>query len=143
MAVLKVTISEELVINGNDLGTQNVFTDSSITFADRRVLPLDATSNRGVGKFDSKSGAGTFTDGTVEYLRITNLDDTNGIVLDIRGSGEQYFVEVEPLCSFILSNNIMDANDATAAQTFSTANIDSISAKAKAGTPDIEYFIAG
>lgn len=143
MAVLKVTISEELVINGNDLGTQNVFTDSSITFADRRVLPLDATSNREVVKFDSKAGAGTFTDGTVEYLRITNLDDTNGIVLDIRGSGEQYFVEVEPLCSFILSNNIMDANDATAAQTFSTANIDSISAKAKAGTPDIEYFIAG
>jgi len=143
MAVLKVTISEELVLNGNDLGTQNVFTDSSITYASRGVMDLDAVSNREVVKFDSKTKAGTFADGTVEYLRLTNLDETNGIVLDIRGSSEQYFVEVEPLCSFILSNNIMDANDATAGQVFSTANIDSISAKAKAGTPDIEYFIAG
>ena len=143
MAVLKVTISEELVLNGSDLGTQNVFTDSSITFADRRVMALDAIANREVVKFGAKPGAGTFTDGTVEYLRITNLDDTNGIVLDIRGSSAQYFVEVEPLCSFILSNNIMDANDALASQVFSTANIDSILAKAKAGTPNIEYFIAG
>jgi len=143
MAVLKVTISEELVINGNDLGTQNAFTDSGITFADRRVMGLDTISNRSVVEFASKPKAGTFQDSTIEYLRITNLDDTNGIVLDVRGNGEQYFVEVEPGCSFILSNNIMDANNETNAQNFSTANIDSIQAKAKAGTPNIEYFIAG
>ena len=142
MAVLKVTISEELVINGNDLGTQNVFTDSSITFADRRVLTLTTTS-RSLLLFDSSSAAGTYADASVEYLRITNLDDTNGIILDIRGNNEQYFVEVGPLCSFILSNNIMDANDATTAQNFSTANIDSIHGKSRGGNADIEYFIAG
>jgi hypothetical protein len=37
----------------------------------------------------------------------------------------------------------MDANDEASPQLFSTSNIDSISAKAKAGTPKIEYFIAG
>jgi len=143
MSVLKVTISEELVINGNDLGTQNVFTDSNITFADRRVMGLDAISNRSVVEFGTKPMAGTFQDATVEYLRITNLDTTNGIVLDIRGNSEQYFVELEPECSFILSNNIMDANNESTAQTFSTSNIDTIQAIAKAGTPNIEYFIAG
>lgn len=143
MAVLKVTISEELVINGNDLGTQNVFTDSGITFADRRVMSLNTVSNVTIAEFGNKLAAGTYQDGQVEYLRITNLDDTNGVVLDIRGVDEQYFVELEALCSFILSNNIMDANDSTIYQTFSTSNIDSIAGKAKAGTPSIEFFIAG
>ena len=143
MAVLKVTISEELVLNGNDLGTQNVFTDSSITYANRGVTSLDAISNRSILEFSSKGAAGTYVDGTAEYIRITNLDDTNGIVLDVRGNNEQYFVDLEPLCSFILSNNIMDANDATSYQTFATSNIDAIHGQAKAGTPDIEYFIAG
>lgn len=142
MAVLKVTITEELVLNGADLGTQNVFTDSSITYADRRVMALSTTS-RSVLLFDSQQAAGTYADDSIEYLRITNLDDTNGVVLDIRGSNEQYFVDLEPECSFLLSNNEMDANDATTAQVFSTSNIDSIYATAKAGTPNIEYFIAG
>jgi len=37
----------------------------------------------------------------------------------------------------------VDANAESTAQLFSTSNIDSIHAKAKAGTPNIEYFIAG
>lgn len=142
MAVLKVTISEELVINGNDLGTNNVFTDSGITFADRRVMSL-TTASRSIILFNSQNEAGAYQDDVVEYLRITNLDDTIGIVLDIRGNGEQYFVDLEPECSFLLSNNEMDANNETTAQEFSTANIDSIHAKSKSGTPIIEYFIAG
>jgi hypothetical protein len=142
MAVLKVTITEELVLNGADLGTQNVFTDSSITYADRRVMALSTTS-RSVLLFDSQQAAGTYADDSIEYLRITNLDDTNGVVLDIRGNSEQYFVDLEPECSFLLSNNEMDANAESTAQLFSTSNIDSIHAKAKAGTPNIEYFIAG
>ena len=142
MAVLKVTISEALVINGNDLGTQNVFTDSSITYADRRVLTLSTTS-RSILLFDSSSAAGTYTDNTIEYLRITNLDGTNSVTLDIRGDGEQYFVDLEPGCSFLLSNNVMDANDNATPQTFTSRLIDSIHAKARGGTPDIEYFIAG
>lgn len=142
MAVLKVTISEELVINGNDLGTNNVFTDSGITFADRRVMSL-TTASRSIILFNSQNEAGAYQDDVVEYLRITNLDDTIGIILDIRGNGEQYFVDLEPECSFLLSNNEMDANNETTAQAFSTANIDSIHAKSKSGTPNIEYFIAG
>jgi len=142
MAVLKVTISEELVINGNDLGTNNVFTDSGITFADRRVMSL-TTASRSIILFNSQNEAGAYQDDVVEYLRITNLDDTIGIILDIRGSGEQYFVDLEPECSFLLSNNTMDANNETTAQVFSTANIDSIHANSKSGTPIIEYFIAG
>ena len=143
MAVLKVTISEELVINGNDLGTQNVFTDSNITFADRRVMTLNTAFSIIIARFGNKLSAGTYQDGQVEYLRITNLDDTNGVVLDIQGDDEQYFVELEPLCSFILSNNIMDANDSTLYQIFSTSNIDAIAGQANAGTPSIEFFIAG
>ena len=142
MAVLKVTITEELVLNGADLGAQNVFTDSSITYADRRVMAL-STTRRSVILFDSQQAAGTYADDTIEYWRITNLDDTNGVVLDIRGNNEQYFVDLEPECSFLLSNNEMDANDATTPQVFTTSNIDSIYATAKAGTPNIEYFIAG
>jgi hypothetical protein len=142
MSVLKVTIKEELILNGADLGTENVFTDSSITFSDRRVMALD-TSTRTVILFNTQPSAGTYADGSVEYMRITNIDDTNSIVLDIRGNSEQYFVDLEPKCSFLLSNNVMDANDEASPQLFSTSNIDSISAKAKAGTPKIEYFIAG
>tara|TARA_B100000497_G_C7609006_1_gene365768 strand:+ start:351 stop:779 length:429 start_codon:yes stop_codon:yes gene_type:complete len=142
MAVLKVTISEELVINGNDLGTKNVFTDSSITFADRRVMSL-TTASRSIILFNSQNEAGAYQDDVVEYLRITNLDDTIGIVLDIRGSSKQYFVDLEPECSFLLSNNEMDANNETTAQVFSTSNIDSIHAKSKSGTSSIEYFISG
>lgn len=143
MAVLKVTISEELVINGNDLGTQNVFTDANITFADRRVMTLSSPTTHGIVNFASKVQAGTYEDATIEYLRITNLSTSIGVVLEVRGNGEQYFVDLEPTCSFILSNNFMDAYDNVTPQVFSTANIDSISGTAKSGTALIEYFIAG
>ena len=42
MATIKVSIKEEIVINGSDIGSENVFVDSSIVYADRRVMTVNA-----------------------------------------------------------------------------------------------------
>lgn len=140
MATLTVTIKEELTLNERVRGSENVLSISGVTQVDERLATI-GTTEVPIAKFGAAVDAGQFKDGTVEYLRITNLDASNTVTLRVSGNSEEYFVKLEAGASYILTNNSMDAN-ATGAQTVSLANIDEIKAVGSAAGTDIEIFVA-
>jgi len=140
MADLTVTITESVTLNNKNHGATNVETISSVTQVDHRIMTA-TTAEHSIVLFDSTIAAGQFVDGSVKYLRVTNLDASEFATLRVLGNSEEYFVKLEAGDSFILGNSLMDAN-ATGSQAASLANIDSIKADANSGTVQLEVFIA-
>tara|TARA_A100001201_G_scaffold136719_1_gene125947 strand:+ start:181 stop:606 length:426 start_codon:yes stop_codon:yes gene_type:complete len=140
MATLTVTITEAVTLNGASRGSTNTHTET-VTQIDHRIVSCLHSAEQTVLLFDSAVAAGTIKDGTLDYLRLTNLDSSNFVTVRIRGNNEEYFVKLEAGDSFILNNQSMDANAAGGASV-SLANIDSIAIQADTATCDVEVFAA-
>ena len=147
MAVLTITLTEAVTLGdgSTDRGTTNIQT-VTINEVDHRIMDV-GTSYIDIIKFAGAAAAGTFKDGVIKYLRITNLDGSANITLRIAQSDAEYFVQITPEDHFILNNNSMDGHEDksgssnTVGTAESLANIDAISAKSSSGTIQIEYFI--
>tara|TARA_Y100000114_G_scaffold109670_1_gene103171 strand:+ start:2130 stop:2555 length:426 start_codon:yes stop_codon:yes gene_type:complete len=140
MATLTVTITEAVTLNGASRGSTNTHTET-VTQIDHRIVSCLHSAEQTVLLFDSAVAAGTIKDGTLDYLRLTNLDSSNFVTVRIRGNNEEYFVKLEAGDSFILNNQSMDANAAGGASV-SLANIDSVGIQADTATCDVEIFAA-
>lgn len=138
MATLTVTITEAVTLNGASRGSTNTHTES-VTQIDHRIVTCLHSAEQTVVLFDSAVAAGTIKDATLDYLRLTNLDNTNFVNVRVRGNNEEYFVKLEAGDSFILNNSVMDANAAGGASV-SLANIDSIGIQADTASCDVEIF---
>jgi len=143
MAVLKVTVKEELVLNGKDMGNENFLSISGIESAEHRIVSV-GTAEQSVLLFNASTiSAGTVIDDTVKHLRLTNLDSTNKITLRIEDSATpgQYYVDLEAGETFILGNSAMYADNVNnAGETL--VGIDAIYAKAASSASNMEVFIA-
>ena len=140
MADLTITITEAVTLNGASRGSTNTHTET-VTQIDHRIVTCLHSAEQTVVLFDSAVAAGTITDATLDYLRLTNLDNTNFVTVRVRGNSEEYFVKLEAGDSFILNNSVMDAN-ATGGASISLANIDSIGIQADTASCDVEIFAA-
>jgi len=136
MAVLTVTIKEEVTLNGSLKTFENVHTET-VDDIFHRIYGVLHTGESELLNFATADAGGVFSDGDLDYLRITNLDSTNFITVRVLGSAKEYFVKIEAGDSLILNNSIMDAN-ATGSQSFSSGNIDSIKAQADSATVNVE-----
>jgi len=136
MAVLTVTIKEEVTLNGSLKTFENVHTET-VDDIFHRIYGVLHTAESELLNFATADAGGVFSDADLDYLRITNLDSTNFINVRVLGNSEEYFVKIEAGDSFILNNSIMDAN-ATGSQSFSSGNIDSIKAQADTATVNVE-----
>ena len=140
MATLKVTINEELSIEGVDRGSSRVLDVQSVSQVDNRIVTV-TNSEADLGKFDSAVASGTFVAASVKYLRITHAGTANTLTLRALVSSEEYFVKLAAGQSFVLNNASMDAN-ATGSQSVSLANIAEIKAVASTSTIVTEVFVA-
>ena len=151
MATLTITHTESLTLgdgSGSDRGTTNTQT-LTVTEVDHRIVTAGLTAVSFL-KFGVMPGAGTYKDGTVKYLRITNLDSTNFVKITVRQSDAEYCVKLEAegsdegTNSFILGPSVMDAHEdgdtGTASPTF--ANIDDILIGADTAACLVEIFVA-
>ena len=140
MATLTVTITEAVTLNGASRGSTNTHTET-VTQIDHRIVTCLHSAEQTVLLFDSAVAAGTIKDGTLDYLRMTNLDSTNFVTIRVRGNNEEYFVKLEAGDSYIWNNQSMDAN-ATGGASLSLNNIDSIGIQADTSSCDVEIFAA-
>ena len=144
MATLKVTIQEEITINGKDRGNKNTVEITSVSEVFNRVFTVTNTEQN-ILDFAANASGGALEDTTMQYLRVTNLDSTNEVDLRIQDTAntKEYFVQIAPSESFVLFNDKMDC-DSTAVDTgISLSQIDFISADApgtSGETADIEIF---
>ena len=140
MATLKVTISEELTLEGISRGSSRVHDIESVTQTDNRIVTVTTTESDLV-KFGSAVASGTFVASTVKYLRISHTGTSGDLTLRVLGTSEEYFVKLSAGDSFILNNASMDAN-AAGDEAVSLANIAEIKAVASTGTIVSEVFVA-
>lgn len=140
MATLTVTITEAVSLNGASRGSTNTHTET-VTQIDHRIVDCLHSAEQTVVLFDSAVAAGTIKDGTLNYLRLTNLDSTNFVTIRVQGTSEEYFVKIEAGDSFILNNSLMDAN-AVGSASVSLNNINSIGVQADTATVAVEIFAA-
>ena len=92
MATLTVTVKEAITLNNIDYGSERSLDISSVNEVVKRVVTASTTecgligfisAISGVGVTANKVGyvAGIFDNGDVRYIRITNLDSSNHIML--------------------------------------------------------------
>ena len=159
MADLKVTIREELTLNGYDQGANNTLTISSINEISKRIVTattteagllgfLSALSNVGVTANKVGYLAGILDDGDVRYMRITNLDASNHITLTFRDEDNtEYRMKVDAGHSFIYpgdnSGGLVDTMKAAGSALASgLSDLVDITVDADTASCDVEVYVA-
>ena len=159
MADLKVTIREELTLNGYDQGATNTLTISGINELSKRIVTattteagllgfLSALSNVGVTANKVGYLAGILDDGDVRYIRITNLDGSNHITLTFRDEDNTEFrIKVDARHSFIYpgdnSDGVVDTMKAAGSALASgLSDLVDITVDADTASCDVEVYVA-
>ena len=114
-ATLTVTLTEAVSLNGYDQGSKNTLTIASVNEVNKRIVTVP-TSEIEVVAISTANASGTFIEGDVRYIRITNLDDTNHVTLTfknenaikeagkLRLEGKDYIVQDGDIVHFRFKN---------------------------------------
>lgn len=146
-ATLTVTMSEAITINSKDYGSTQTFTVDSIANIDRRIVTV-TTTEATIMTFSTAMAAGQSIPAKVQYIRFTNLDDTNHIVLTFANENDdEAAIKLDAGRSFIfagdISGGMADVLDADgSALSLSLGDLKSITADADTASCDMEIFVA-
>jgi hypothetical protein len=156
MAVLKVKLREHIILDNQDYGSETVLEISGINEVVKRTVSV-TTTGRGLLGFGtaistnlSKSYmAGFFDEDNVRYIRITNLDSGNHILLTCKNeSNDEFRMLIDAGHSFIYpcdnSGGVVDTMDAlrSAISTITLADLVDIDATANTASCNVEIFVA-
>ena len=150
MANLTVTHTEDITLNGQQFGGTNVFSITGINNILKRIITVAANNDTTIASFhsDQHDDDATLDVENIRYVRITNLDPTNWMVLFFTdGANAQAFFKVEAGKSFILSTPVgfdteSAEDDSDDIDEFTSTTITSIQAKANSAIVKAEIFVA-
>jgi len=148
-STLRVTIEEDLTLNGVQQGTTNVLTIPSIAEVSRRIISVPASEVVIVAMSTAVAG-GTFVETDVRYIRITNLDNENFVSLLFKNeNNDEFAVKLDYGQSFIYNADLvggvvdtMDAIDNSTLTPGTFADLVNITATANTAAVDLEVFVA-
>jgi len=145
---LKVTIRESITLKGRDQGSTTELSISDINEVSSRIVTVP-TSEVELIAMSTAVSSGTFVEGNVRYIRITNLDDTNHVSLTFKNEdNDEFGVKLDKGQSFIyngdLSGGVVDTMEAaaTAISPGTFADLVNITALANTAACDLEVFVA-
>ena len=151
MATLTVTLQEDLVLNESQVGGTITKEITGINESSKRMLTI-TTNEATIATFSGAVGsAGHFNDGTVRYIRMTNLHATYFVALTLtNGSNDEFAFKLDAGQSFVLFGDnstgmelIFNATQAAdAASHTALGPLTTIQADAEASTVQIEMFVA-
>ena len=148
-STLRVTIEEDLTLNGVQQGTTNVLTIPSIAEVSRRIISVPA-SEVTIVSMSTAVSAGTFAEADVRYIRITNLDNENFVSLLFKNeNNDEFAVKLDYGQSFIYNADLvggvvdtMDAVDHSGLTPGTFGDLVDITATANTAAVDLEVFVA-
>ena len=148
-STLRVTIEEDLTLNGVQQGTTNVLTIPSIAEVSRRIISVPA-SEVTIVSMSTAVSAGTFAEADVRYIRITNLDNENFVSLLFKNeNNDEFAVKLDYGQSFIYNADLvggvvdtMDAVDNSGLTPGTFGDLVDIPATANTAAVDLEVFVA-
>jgi|TARA_R110000824_G_scaffold266049_1_gene454981 hypothetical protein len=147
-ATLTVSVREDITLNGRKLGGQNVHKIKNINEVSERVLTVPTSEVKILG-LSGTIGAGTYVTSDLQYIRLTNLDNTNFVRLsfvsgssaDAGAKANRFDVKLEAERTMIFTNaSISGSNENLSFSSFS--NFTDLKAKADTGAVDLELFVA-
>ena len=160
-ATLKVTLKEDIVLNGRQQGSESTLSIAGINEISKRIVTVPITLTEMLAFSQTAPGAGTYRIENVKYIRITNLDNTYHAVLKFKNEdNDETAVLLDKGQTFIYNGNLSDkdAGGATkgfentidavdnATLTIALGDLRSISASAAADSApagvDLEIFVA-
>ena len=145
-ATLKVTIKEEITLNGSRQDAENILRVSDINEIYKRVVTCPASNTTTIATFSANTydSVQAIDVNDAKYIRITNLDSSNSIELAVVGAATLYQVTVAAGQSHILGSpdDLMLAEADTSPSFGTMADVASIQVNPASNTVDVELFIA-
>ena len=154
MSTLKVELRENIEINSNSYGSYNEISIEGINEVSKRIITVPTTEQEIIA-MSTVIGSGTYVEGDVRYIRITNLSTSNPVVLTFKNeSNDEFAVKLDKGLSYIYSgisgSGVVDSFTATGSSAIGLGpgeanpkDLVSITAQSSGSVPaDIEYFIA-
>lgn len=135
-ANLTVTITESYTLNDVSYGNTLNKTFASQATILQRVMNV-STSDPTIINFGTAESAGTVLKANYSYFRITNLDDTNFVMLTLYNGADSFFYKLNAGDTLLLMSNEMDAI-ASSTSFGAFADITEIKADANSAACDIE-----
>tara|TARA_R110000744_G_scaffold87980_9_gene171632 strand:- start:2 stop:451 length:450 start_codon:yes stop_codon:yes gene_type:complete len=140
-STLTITVQEQISLKGEEQGTKNVKTIASINEVIKRIVTV-TTTKATVLTTGAAVAQGQVILTDIKYIRFTNLDDTNFIILELLDtSGDVVNHKLEAGCSFMVFNDDIECfANGSAFSAFS--QWDTVTADADTASCDLEMFIA-
>ena len=150
MATLTVTHTEDITLNGQQFGATNIFTATGINEVDKSIITCTTDKVEILGFIASGVAKGSFIEANVRYMRFTNLDVTNHIVLFFTNeSSDEVAIKLDKGQTFIWNPDTaggvvdnMDANSGGAASSGQLADITKVQMQSDTASVDVEMFVA-
>ena len=130
-----VTVTESYDLNGVSYGNSKTKSFTSKGKILQRIMNV-STSDPAIINFGAADSAGQVTVGDYAYFRISNLDDTNFIMLTLFNGSDSFFYKLLAGDTFVLMSNEMEVDEGTTFTAF--ADITQIKADADTAACDIE-----
>ena len=91
MATLTTTIREELTLNGIERGSTNTLSITGVNEVMQRMVTCPANNDTTIASFKAavNTSDGALEIGSVKYIRVTNLDTSNEVVLSLQISAAE------------------------------------------------------
>jgi len=140
-STLTVQIKEEITLGGTSYDQTVTNSIADIATYSKRILTINAGTSHVVAQFGDTTVNDLYDVQDIKYIRITNLDDTNSIIVTASGDNEAGALELNPQESFQMFNGKVSGATAKAAIT-SVDDIESIYVHNTTGGADIELVIA-
>ena len=140
-AALTVTVTENITLNGSNHGSTKQMTISGINEIQKRIMTC-ATGGTQIYAGGSAVSYGTFTTSDVKYVRITNLDSENYIILHLEGNSHYAQIRLDAGHIFMLTRTSSTFDNNSAVASFSAEDITRIDAMANTAAVDIELLVA-
>ncbi len=140
---LTVNIGESITINGTTYDQTVTKSIAGIGNVSKRIHTIPAASTTTLATFASAGTGANFDVEDLKYMRLTNLDDTENLILTLAFNATSAAVELKAGCSITLfSPNGLGAGSSAAIT--SQDDIESLFVRNNHGgnTVDLEVFIA-
>jgi len=154
MATLSTKITESVVLNGKERGSEITLDVGSVTEVMHRILTCPANQDTTVANFHAATNTSdnSLDVENVKYIRLTNLDETNPINLSLQidsaeddsAAAESATVLVAAGRSFIMGvpSDGIAVSDANATIVTTLHNLESILVDPGSNAISVEVFIA-
>ena len=98
-ATLNVSVAEEITLNGTTYDQTITKTITGVGNVSKRIHTIPASTTTTLATFSGTGNGVNFDVDDIKYIRVTNLDDTNVLLLTKAFSATSAATELKPGCS--------------------------------------------